>query len=352
MAPSLVQAQLDSWGYVPRVVTSVFGTTDGASVERCIDDFCASVLGSGVAVHELFTAGVGSVHGVQLRDGRRLVVKAVPGTFAPAFLGGVHEVQSALAARGFPCPTPLHGPEPLGRGTAVVESLLADGVPGDPHEPRLRRALAAALARLIEVCRDLPVPPALDVPPLAQAPGAVWGEPHDARFDFDATAAGAEWIDELAVRARHARRGDRPRVLGHHDWRAENVRFAGGRVSAVYDWDSLRLLPEPELVGGAASQFTSDYRVRDRRQRPTLAEMQAFVADYESARAAPFDAGERAEVRATIVEATAYGGRCEHSDALTDFGRRPPAPLPAEPPPPGSARAFLRAHAEELLGGV
>jgi len=49
----------------------------------------------------------------------------------------------------------------------------------------------------------------------------------------------------------------------------------------------------------------------------------------------------------------AYTTRCEHSDALTDMGTAPVRIERAtEPPPPGSARAFVPAHADTLLAGV
>jgi hypothetical protein len=49
----------------------------------------------------------------------------------------------------------------------------------------------------------------------------------------------------------------------------------------------------------------------------------------------------------------AYTARCEHSDLRTEFGRRAPAPWGATEPagvPAGGARAFLAAHAADLLG--
>jgi hypothetical protein len=47
----------------------------------------------------------------------------------------------------------------------------------------------------------------------------------------------------------------------------------------------------------------------------------------------------------------AYTARCEHSDALTDFGTRAADLTHAhDPTPPGSARASVAAHAETLLG--
>src|SRR5262249_41600622 len=207
--------------------------------------------------------------------------------------------------------------------------------------------MATALARLVELCRPLE-PTGLE-PGSAKPEGRLWPEPHDARFDFDATTPGAEWIDDLAINARsHLGRG--PTVIGHRDWRAENMRFDAGRVVAVYDWDSLGALPEPELVGNAAHYFTSDFRVEHRRQIPSLDDALAFLADYEEARGSPFSEEQTRVVRASIVNAMAYTARCEHSDALTDYGRRQAPTMPSSQRiPDGSARAFLKQHADQLL---
>jgi hypothetical protein len=187
---------------------------------------------------------------------------------------------------------------------------------------------------------------------MAIRPGELWPVPHDGRFDFEGTAAGAEWIDRIAARARRVRdREVGDVVVGHTDWRVENMRFAGGAVSAVYDWDSLAIQREPVLAGGVAHLFTSDFTAGPEWvQLPTLDEALAFVADYEAARGEPFGADEHAVARAALLYAMAYTARCEHSDALTDFGAHPPRPPAADAAvPPDSARAFTAAHADALL---
>jgi hypothetical protein len=261
-------------------------------------------------------------------------------------------VQRHLAAAGFPAPEPLAAPEPLGHGIAVAETLLDTGGRADAHDPAIRRAMGAALARLVALCRPLAGLDGLRGNLMAMRPGELWPVPHDGRFDFEGTAAGAEWIDRIAARARRARDRDvGDLVVGHTDWRVENMRFAGGAVSAVYDWDSLAIQREPVLAGGVAHLFTSDFTAGPGwAQRPTLGEALAFLADYEAARGAPFGAGAHAVARAALLYAMAYTARCEHSDALTDFGARPPRPPATVPaPPPDSARAFIAAHAEALL---
>ena len=80
----------------------------------------------------------------------------------------------------------------------VAATWLDAGIRGDPHPPELRRAMAATLARLVGLCRPLKHT-GLESGS-ATPEGGLWREPHDARFDFDATTRAAEWIDALAVR--------------------------------------------------------------------------------------------------------------------------------------------------------
>src|SRR5436309_12562615 len=80
----------------------------------------------------------------------------------------------------------------------------------------------------------------IDLPPfLPRADGPLWPEPHSVLFDFAATAAGAEWIDDIARAAREVRHRDAgDTVVGHHDWTTAQVRFRELRATVVYDWDS------------------------------------------------------------------------------------------------------------------
>jgi aminoglycoside phosphotransferase (APT) family kinase protein len=155
------------------------------------------------------------------------------------------------------------------------------------------------------------------------AAGSVFPPPPGSPFDFPATAAGAEWIEEIGARAR-ALLEAAPRtapVVGHFDWRSENIPVAGGRVVAVFDWDSVGAATEPIVVGSATHHFTLDWRAPVPHV-PTLDEVRAFVADYETARGKPFTTAERVAARTAYVFCTAYGARCEH--VLASSGQ--PAP--------------------------
>jgi hypothetical protein len=352
----LVAAERAESGDVAHVVRAVFPDPTPPGIAEAVEGFCERALGAPVADAEFFAAGVGSVHGVRLDDGRRVVVKVHPPRASVAYLGAMQAVQRRLAAAGFPAPAPLAPPTPLGRGIAVAETLLDRGAPPDGRDPAQRRAMAASLAELVALARPLAALDGLRESIMAVAPGALWPTPHDERFDFAGTAGGAEWIDRIATAARAIR--DRGacggEVVSHTDWRAEHLRFADGRLSAVHDWDSLAVGPEPALVGAVAHAFPANWAAPEPPPVPTRDEALAFVADYEAAcKGGPFTADERRQARAALVWTMAYTARCEHSDERTDMGRHAPAPWSETGPagvPAGGARAFLAAHAAELLG--
>jgi hypothetical protein len=345
----LAARRFEELGAVPFVVRDVFADSSPGGIEAEVDDFCRRTLGSGIAQAEFFEASVGSVCGLTLQDSRRVVVKAHAPDASFRFLRAVQTIQRHLVADGFPGPEPLVEPTPLGAGVAIVETLLDRGASPDGHDPAVRRVLAAALSRLVERCRPLVELEGLGEHAMTVPPGEVWPTPHDRRFDFVGTAAGAEWIDAIAVRAQRIRDASPGElVVGHSDWRVQHVRFADGDVTAVYDWDSLMLMSEPQAVGSAAYGFTMNWATGDLRL-PTVKEGSAFVAEYEEARGRPFSPAERRSARASLVYTMAYTARCEHSDARTDSGRSTPGEGAIADVPPGSARVFLAAHGGELL---
>jgi len=138
---SLVKRRLRAWGALPQIVRDVFGTEDVNAIEQAINRFCAEHLGSPVAVHHFFDVGIGSVHGVQLEDARRVLVKARRRGTSRAHLAAAQKIQRQLAQLQFPCPTPLVGPSVLALGVGIAETWLVAGARDDPHEPELRQAM-------------------------------------------------------------------------------------------------------------------------------------------------------------------------------------------------------------------
>jgi len=185
-------------------------------------------------------------------------------------------------------------PTAVGERVATAEEWL-DGERADARRPEIRLVLADALRRQIDLSppADLPRPH-----PREQ----LWPEPHNALFDFERSRPGAEWIDAVAERARAAMALE-PLVVGHADWSSKHFRFAAGRLSAVFDWDSLRLDSVASFAGWAAATHTAALDVLSC-WRPEVAEAAAFLADFGC---------ESPPARAAAVYAVAYTARCEHA---------------------------------------
>ena len=330
----LIAERRASWTSWP-VERLVFGTDDVDSIAAQVDRFCCERLGAAVAEPCFFESSVGSVFGLQLADGRQVVVKVHQPKEPVEFLQAVHVVQSYLVDAGFPAPRPLLAPSPLGLGHATVEELRVEGSWADAHDPAVRRTLAETLARLVKLGRAFVNLPGLRRGLLSRIPDRqLWPEPHSAIFDFDASAAGAEWIDELAGRAREVlRRPAGGRVLAHNDWSVKHFRFEDGAVTVVYDWDSLAVDLEPVVVGEAAGGFTFTWNLPVP-LAPSLEESRAFVAAYEAARGAAFTSAERETAGAAAVYGLAYIARCEHCLGRVE---------------PGNALDALAAHGERLF---
>jgi len=136
-----------------------------------------------------------------------------------------------------------------------------------------------------------------------------------------------------------------PNVVGHLDWRVQNLAFTDNRVSAIYDWDSVALVPEPALVGSASVIPPIDWRLERPDPLPTLAQLDGFVADYEAARGAPFSVHDHEVLTPGQRWIASYGARCQHSDDLLGiFPRRRSVARVATNPPrvPGSVRPGSR----------
>ena len=302
-------------GWEPAVERAVFGTVDPDQIASAIIGFVGGRLGP-VAEAVFYRPGVGVVTGLRLVDGSQVVVKVHRWNVTAARLAGVQTVQAHVAMRGLPAPRPLVAPESLGEGIATVEELLA-GHPVDGHDRSVRRAVAVGLHAFITAAAELGATVDVGTTVMLRPPGGpLWFEPHDVRFDFDATAAGAEWIDELATLGR--RRLDDaaavPPVVGHFDWRVENLGFDRARIVGIYDWDSVAVAPEAVVVGNTAAQFTVDWTHGEVDPLPSVDEMRTFVDDYEQARGGPFTTYERELLDAANLFLCAYGARCQHSD--------------------------------------
>lgn len=251
-----------------------------------------------------FTASVGALFGVRRVDGSRVAVKVNTLFRDPAYFADVQRVQAALRHAGFPAPRPVRLV-----GTTTIDEWLDEGEFRDGHEPPVRRALAETFHRLLELATATGIRPRRA---FLRPEGATWPKPHNALFDFEATRAGAEWIDEIGARAVLPRVGRE--VVAHMDWAAKHVRFdARLRPTAVYDWD-LGSECEPVAAGTAAGSFVyTEELARQVPRWPTPDESLAFLEDYERARGAAFTGEERRLALASCVYLIAYAARCHHA---------------------------------------
>jgi Phosphotransferase enzyme family len=315
----VIRARCARWGTTDLPLERVvFGTDDPDGVAEAVDAWCRAHLGAGVDRYQFFDSSSGSVHGVTLADGREVVVKVHRPGLRRSYLDGVFTVQRDLVARGCPGPRPLVAPVPAPPGHITAEEMLGPFPKADGHHATCRRALAQGLAAFVALGRAPAREADLHLVPMPVPEGALYPEPHSARFDFAATRPGAERIDELAraARVQLAECEPEPRVLTHGDWRIDNVRVDAGRVIAIYDWDSLSAVPETTAVATAALTFCVDWDRQAGRIFPTPAEMRAFITEYEGARGRAFRRPERRRLAASMVASLAYGARCEHADPI------------------------------------
>jgi hypothetical protein len=322
------------------VEQAVFGTTDSHKIASFIDTFCQEELGACVAEYLFYESSVGAVCGVSLVDGRRIVVKIHQSSRSLDFLQAVVCVQRYLMSKGYPCTKPLLDPRPLALGIATTEEYIDEGVYLPADDPSIRRSMAEMLARLIRLAWKPEAIP--DVQPasldLRLPSGVIWPEPHSKLFDFEATATGAEWIDEIARKAQEIKlHGAGQLVIGHNDWGVKHFRFVGKKVRVIYDWDSLGLEKEPIIVGHASCYFTYTEFFGESRL-PTDEEMGAFIAEYEVARGKPFTFQEHQTLQAGKVYGLAYGARCEHALNPNETSY-----------PEGSSRALLAQYRKGFL---
>jgi hypothetical protein len=281
---------------------SIFGTDDPEWIWARVLEACPDAVDCFA-----FEVSVGARFGLLLGDGSRIALKIHTGREGQNHLEAVQRVQQHLWRRDFPCPRPLGVVE-----LATLEEWWDEGVYRDAHEPEVRRVLADYLARLCRLTAELQPLPGME-PFLPPPDGPLWPTPHNVLFDFEATAAGAEWIDEIARQARTVRDSRAGQlVVGHGDWTVKHFRFDGLRPTVIYDWDSLSTDFETVFVGGAAASFTYTEHF-PAEIWPAVDEARAFLDDYVQARGTPFTPEEQRAAQAAAVYSRAYSTRCTHA---------------------------------------
>jgi hypothetical protein len=213
---------------------------------------------------------------------------------------------------GYPCPEPLTDATPFGEDVATAETY----VPGGAMLPRTdhaARAFAEAFVRLIRLA-----PRPTDVSSLDPAPSwaawnhaekGLWPFPEDLDVNLN-DAAGPQWIDDAGHHARDRLRvGGTEAVIGHCDWLASNLRWSGGALLVVHDWDSVIADSEAVLAGFAAALFSTVSADK----LATAEDTERFLAAYCHARDREFTPGELERSWAAGVWTRAYDAKCQHA---------------------------------------
>jgi len=294
---------------------SVFGVTDSEEIASAIEAWCRANLGSGVRSAWMFAVSVGCVAGLELDDARRVVVKAYPPDRGEARLNAMAAIQNVAADGGLPVPRPIDAPARIGPGWATAETALDVGRHPDLLRSPDRETAATGWVRLVDALRDSAglLRDSGCSPP--RVVDGLYPLPHSPVFDFEATGAGAEWIDSLATAATAITAGlDAPETVIHCDWRGDNIRVStdGRELVAIYDWDSVRVHREAIALGEVAAMHSIDWSNGDP-YFATAAECVRFAQSVEDARPQRFTAGEWSAIRAAIVFGWCYTARCEHA---------------------------------------
>lgn len=247
-------------------------TVGAAGPNETLDQWCAQWLGSAVT-EVVFEAGsLSTVVGVRLADDREVVVKARRS--APR-LQAAYAVHRHVWQSGYPAPEPLVPPRPVNATeSASAEQLVRGGELGGRSPADAARS-AEALAALIAITAS-----AGDVGSLSPSPSWVaWDHDEPGLWpEMLNLMAGPDWLDDAAARCRRRlRRYRAPRVIGHADWHADNVRWSGGKLLVVHDWDSVVSQPEAVIAGIAAAIFPASGEVW---QPATIGESEQFLSAY------------------------------------------------------------------------
>ncbi len=271
--------------------------------------WCVEHLGSAPA-DEIFRSGyLSAVIGLRLADDRAVVVKVRP---ASPRVAACVEVQRRLFESGYPCPEPLTGAAPFGDAVATAETYVPGGalLPG---ADRAAWAFAEAFARLVKLApRPAEVSTLDPAPPWAawdHAGAGLWPRPGDSDVNLN-EVAGPGWIDGAGRRARdRLQAGASEAVIGHCDWLAGNLRWSGGNLLVVHDWDSVTAGSEAVLAGFAAALYSTV----SADELATVEETEQFLAAYGEARGKPFSADELQRSWAAGVWTRAYDAKYQHA---------------------------------------
>ena len=288
----------------------MFGSVTSEEIYALLDGYVYQQLGSQIARLRFRAGRIDAVWGVDLDDGRAVVIKThrPPADLEP--LRVVAETLRVLDAAGFPCPTPLSGPDQVHGHVITTQTLLSGDIP-DGRDPAYRALLAGGLAKHIELLRHHPdlISRAGAGPSWCHYAGGPWPVPHDTIVDFTTTTPGYEWLDQFGRRASEqilAHRDTGAVVVGHADWYAGNTVVADGRLVGTFDWE---LVADTEAVIAGFAAACYGQRGTSAGGTSTPDQVADFMRDYDIARAKPLTGDERRTAAAAAAWICAFNAR-------------------------------------------
>ncbi len=276
-----------------------------------LPSWCVTHLGAEPVAVLFERRSLSTVVGLRLADGREAVVKAREDEGRAE---SCVAAQARLAERGFPCPRPLT-PVTAVDGLAVhAEEFRPGGEVLAGDSPDVAERYAVVFARLMAELATVTVAPPLPNPRWVRwdhRDRGLW--PAIGFLDERDQSVVPAHLVETATRARRRLlAADLPRVLGHADFEAQNLRWHDDGIGAVHDWDSLAWQPEAALAGAASGAFANA-------SPPTLAPVgssAAFLAAYQDLRGRRFTEEEQEIAWAASLWPALHNARWEalHGD--------------------------------------
>ncbi len=132
---------------------AVYGAVTSLELRAFLDGWTTGRLGSPIKEVRFRAGRIDVVWGVELEDGRAVVIKTHRPPVDIDAARGANDAQRLLATAGFPCAVPLAGPDEV-EGRILTAETLMDGHAPDGRVPANRLLLAEGLARHIDILRD------------------------------------------------------------------------------------------------------------------------------------------------------------------------------------------------------
>lgn len=320
------------------LLQSIFDTSDAIEIQRSVDVAIEDVTGVRVRRWIDAQASNGLALVIELADGERCFVKFHLPSVTASHLRRLRALQASAHEAGFACAETLKGPVRFRQTHFVVDGYLSPRTTQLVRNSRTRTALASGFHQLNQLLTEWA--PATWSPSTSSRPrrrDGVWPKTGNPRFSA-VLQVEHPWLDAIGGEARAIiDTVDSQLMIGHGDWRMENVRVWGDDVVAIYDWDSLTQASEIGLVGTTAILHPINWAFG----HPAPASPRAvveFVNAYERVRGRKFRRDERAAILASALYSIAFVAKCNYASD------------PDEKHWKGSAREYVHAHAHSFLG--